>query len=287
MSSTEADVSIILKADDQASGTIDSATKQINDSYKQLTNNARTAGREWINNNSTLYELGRTMTSLHRVTSTAISTWSNYNLIQIRNEQITQRVTDAQEKLAQAYASGDPSKIAAAQKEVTNALEDQKKAAFEADIQYATMGANMISASGSIVTTVIPRIKALIATLKDLRTASAVGAAVDIAAGGGVGAGALAGSSGLGRALSKGAGVAGKLAGPAAIGVSVLSMMGEQQAGETNVPTGLAALSDIGNDVSKVAYNTFNIIVQDAGAAAKTVQREIAKILTFGGQPAS
>lgn len=287
MSSTEADVSIILKADDQASSTIDSATKQINDSYRTLTNNARTAGREWINNNSTLYELGRTMTSLHRVTSTAISTWSNYNLIQIRNEQITQRVTDAQEKLAQALASGDPSRIAAAQKEVQIALEDQKKAALEADIQYATMTANMISASGSIITTVIPRIKGLITTLNDLRTASAVGAAVDVAAGGGVGAGALAGSSGLGRVLSKGAGVAGKVAGPAAIGISLLSMMGEQQAGETSVPTGIDALSQVGGDISKVVSNTFNIIVQDAGAAAKTVQRELSNILTFGGQPAS
>src|SRR5690348_15622900 len=102
MSSTEADVSIILKADDQASGTIDSAAKQINDSYKQLTNNARTAGREWINNNFSLYELGRTMTSLHRITNTAVSAWNTYNLIQIRNEQITQNVADAQEKLAQA-----------------------------------------------------------------------------------------------------------------------------------------------------------------------------------------
>lgn len=285
---TDADVVIHLKADDEASAPIDSATKQINDSYKQLTNNARAAGREWINNNFSLYELGRTMHSVHTITRDATNAWNTYNLIQIRNEQITQNVITAQEKLAQAYASGDPSRIAQAQKDVAVQLDAQKKAAEQAQAAYLTMAVNMISASGTLFSSVIPKLLGLIQTMREVQIAAGVTAALSTAAGGGVGAGTLAGAgSGVGAALSKGAGIAARAAGPAAVGVALLSMMGQQQAGETSVPTGIDALNQIGGDITKSINNTFNIIVQDAGAAAKQVQNELSKVLSFGGQPAS
>lgn len=274
---TDADVKITLTADDQASSTVDSATAQINASFRTMTQTQNAMGRSYLVNNQSVFALGRAMQSTGRIVDRSLALFNSYNLMQLRISSTAQTAIDAQENLAQVIAQYGANSIQAqtAADQLQKAQAAATKASQDAAVQFALMTASMVAQSGTMIVTVIPRLIALRDTLAAVGIASGVNAAVGTAAAGGVGAGTLTG--GVGAALSRGAGVAAKFVGPAAVGVSLLSMMGQQQAGGGEAGPGLPG------GIQQL-QNIFNIIVQDAGAAASQVQQELSKVLSFSGQ---
>lgn len=320
-----ADVAIRLTAEDDASATVDSAVTNINNSYKDFISTTRTASREYITNNQQLFELGRTMTSVGRVTDKAISLFNSYNLMQIRIASATQNVADAQEKLAEAIAQYGPSSSEAekAGKDLQKQQEALKKATEDAQIQFALMTASAVAQSGTLISTVIPRIAAFTASLKEAAVAEAVAAA----AGGGVGSGTLTGVGSLGKAgkimtglgivgggIGLGAGIAtsqafskdkqdfwtklmnaGQQAGSGALlGATVGSVVpglgtgvGAAIGGGLGLASGIA--SNFGGDISdmmsgKTQNNTFNIQGFSPADVLAEVERRLGFINTAGGQ---
>ena len=69
----DADVKITLSANDQASGTVQSATQQINSSFRSMTQSQNAAGRSFLVSNQGLYAYGRAAQSVGRITDKAIS----------------------------------------------------------------------------------------------------------------------------------------------------------------------------------------------------------------------
>lgn len=282
--SVDADVNIILRADDQASGTVDSATKSINANWKQMNDVQRAAGREFQVNHSQLFALGRAMTATGRIVDHSISLFNSYNLMQLRLETATQNTADAQERLAQAIAQYGPNSTEAikAAKDLKKVQDEAKKASDEARIQFALMVASAVAQSGTLVTTVIPRLLALRTALFGVSAAEAaatVGAAGPVA---GL-AGKAAAGAGFGATLAKAAPKLVKIGGAAAIGVSMATMMGEQQAGETSVPSGLEALGQVGGDIYRTLTNIFHIQSTDPKQAADEVSKILSLQNTAGG----
>ncbi|HVI41533.1 MAG TPA: hypothetical protein VM577_12850, partial [Anaerovoracaceae bacterium] len=234
-----ADVGIRLTAEDDASATVDSAVTNINNSYKDFISTTRTASREYITNNQTLFELGRTMQSVGRVTDKAISLFNSYNLMQIRISSATQNVADAQEKLAEAIAQYGPSSSEAekAGKDLQKQQEALKKATEDAQIQFALMVASSVAQSGTLISTVIPRIVAFTASLRE----AAVAEAVATAASGGVGGGTLTGIGSLGKLGKIGAGI-GIAGGAIGLGAGIMS---SQALSSTKLDTMSKAMSTL------------------------------------------
>ena len=309
----DADVKITLSANDQASGTVQSATQQINSSFRSMTQSQNAAGRSFLVSNQGLYAYGRAAQSVGRITDKAISLFNSYNLMQIRVTQATQANTDAQETLAETiaqYGANSPQAQTAAEA-AAKTQADMAKAAEDAQVQFALMVASSVAQSGTLVTTVIPRLLALSSAIKGVSIASGVNAAVNVAAGGGVGAGALGGAAGGGvgaGALGGAAGLAVKLgtsalkiapaAGGAAAAVQLLSMMGSQQAGggeATGVATGTDALAEIANDISQAITNpnsqqrqninnTISIIGYDIQSAVNELEKKLGIANSANGQ---
>lgn len=224
MSGSDADVGIILNATDNASGTVDSATKQINQSFRTMNQQQNAMGRQFLTNNQSLYSFGRSMQSVGRITNQAISLFNSYNLMQIRMQQASDDAADAQEKLSEAIAEYGPNSQQAitAAEQVQKAQQAQQQADQQSKTQFVLMVASMVAQSGQLITTVIPRLLALSTTLQS----SSFTNALNIASKGGIGTGTISGGGaieGIGTALATGgaaatasvigAGVGGALAG--------------------------------------------------------------------------
>ena len=312
---SDADVNITLTATDQASTTVSSATQNINSQFRAMVQTQNAAGRSFLVGNQSLYAYGRAAQSVGRIVDKGISLFNSYNLMQIRIAQATQTNTDAQENLAEAiaqYGQNSPQAQKAAEA-ATQAQTDLTKATQQAEVQFALMVASMVAQSGTMITTVIPRLTALAASLKAVNSGSGT------LGGGNLGKlGKIAGGVGGAALLAAGLSTGGESAdtntkvssiGESAIGGAMLgATLGSIVPGiGTAIGAGVGGLAglaigtyqnygqEIGSDIansptgnSKVQpqQNTINIIVQDAGAAAKTVQGELSKLMTFSGQPA-
>ncbi len=266
MSDVNADVKITLTADDQASGVVDSATANINKSYRAMLQEQNAVGRQYLVNNQQVFALGRAMQSTGRIVDRSLALFNSYNLMQIRIATTAQTAMDAQERLAQTIAEYGANSVQAqrAAKEANNAQEAAAKAAKEAKIQFALMVASMIAQSGTMIVTVIPRITALASALLGLGAAGAV-------AGGGAAAGARGATISLFKRLGRNLPKLLKGAGGVAAGVSVLEMMGEQTAGGGEGPSLPGGFEQLQN----VVNNVFNIAGQDAKQIADQVARTL------------
>ena len=219
MSSLDADVNIILHAEDRASPEVTNAIKRMSTSWRDHQAQTRAVTRSYEMQNKTMFATARAIQSVGNVVNRAISIYNSFTLTQIRLQDAARNSTEATLNYNEAVArsgEGSPEAIKAADAR-TQALKAEKEATDQATIGYAFMVISIIADTTRLMTSVVPRLKALIALT---RGAGAAGAASAV---GGLG-GAAAGKGGgkFGGALGM-LGTAGGIAAVGAIGASAIS----------------------------------------------------------------
>src|SRR5574338_325518 len=235
MSSLDADVRIVLNAEDRASGTVDVAAKRINTSYRDMRRQQNALGQSFELNHRTISQSLRGIQAFGNAANRLIGVYQAWNIQQIRNSQTSKDLKTAQDELNDAILeygiNSDQAKEA--QEKVNQLMEESKQNALNTAANYVLIGTAVAGMATSIIKKGIPALMRLGGLLGKTSATVAVGSAGPLA-------GAVGGAAETGAAtgvLSKLGGVAGKAAG---VGVgsalTIGTMMGEQQAGETSIP---------------------------------------------------
>lgn len=234
MSATlDADVNIILNSKDHASEVVEEATKRINKSFRQMRAENRALTGAFELQHRSLMQAGRAIHTLGSVAQRAISIFNTWQLMQIRQNQLTDRRIALEKELAEAIASGDFERAADIQRDLNKAIEEQNRMLVESIGFWITAG---LVAAGQItkITRAIPAITRFRNRLGgNARPATVTGAPSGTAP-----------APRAARGLRIPAGLRGALGGAAAAGPAIAlwlaQMMGEQQAGaaEFNPATG-------------------------------------------------
>jgi len=256
--SAERDVLIGLEAEDNASLKIDTATKRINKSFKAMKDEQRAVTRQFELQNQTLVASTRVINVISQGVGRALTLYNTWNLLNIRVQDSNRNVRDSLKDLNEAFTEFGPDskQFQDALQNYNDALEDQKKTQRDVMIGYALMVTSIIADTARLTTTVLPRLRVFGATLRGLRnptpkpTPSPSPAFPNAASATSPKASPKAKSS-----LLKNAGKLVKFGGPAAAAVSVASLLGEQQAGEEEIPSGAAAIGEIAGDIVNKVYN--------------------------------
>jgi hypothetical protein len=237
VSSTDADVRILLTAEDQASETVRDAARRINTEFRDWRRENQALERSMILNNKTFFETAQTISRVGNVAQRGLNIWQSYNIQQLRISDSTRNVRDAQKELNEAYLTGDPAAVAEATERLADANRDLEQAQLQSNI--AMIGfAFAIPGLIADVIRLIPQIRSLgvaygllgrnakIATGATALT----GALGGLTAGGGGLAGAAAG--GIGGKIKAFAGsTAGRVILPLAAGVGTYEFLTETQEG--------------------------------------------------------
>lgn len=270
MSSLDADVNIILHAEDRASPEVTNAVKRMSTSWRDHQAQTRAVTRSYEMQNKTMFATARAIQSVGNVVNRAISIYNSFTLTQIRLQDAARNSTEATLNYNEAVArsgEGSPEAIKAADAR-TQALKAEKEATDQATIGYAFMVISIIADTTRLMTSVVPRLKALIALTRGASAASAVG-----------GLGAAAGSAGLGAAaaavgVAAGVGVAGYV-GAQAISEGLGIEPYKNAKGETAFESGINAAAGGMNQI----FNFFGTTTDDL---LKKIQDATKGYLTFG-----
>lgn len=277
MSSIDTDVNIILNAEDNASATVDQATKRINTSFNKMQAQNKALTRSWDLQHQSLFKTMQVMRSLGSIATRSLGVFNSLLLMQIRNGQTARNLRDAIRDANEAYREFGPAseQYSKAMENVKDIQEDMKNETIQNTLQYATMAT-------VILTSVVPALNKVVGRLNLLKKASITSTPAKTPIGtptpgvtspkttptpkslGG-------GLRGAGRFA---AGVAAKASGPIAA-VQLASMLGEQQAGETSIPSGAEAIGEIANV-------TINVVVKSAQDALSAVRDAFGKAGVLG-----
>lgn len=217
MSSLDADVEIILHAEDRASSEVTNAVKRMSASWRDHQTQTRAVTRSYEMQNKTMFATARALQSVGNVVNRAISIYNSFTLTQIRLQDAARNSTEATINYNEAVArsgEGSPEAIKAADAR-TQALKAEKEATDQATIGYAFMVISIIADTTRLMTSVVPRLKGLIALTRGAGAAAFVPGAASAV--GGLGAAARgAGAAGLGVAaatvgVAAGVGIAGHI----------------------------------------------------------------------------
>lgn len=171
MSSLDADVNIILHAEDRASPEVTNAVKRMSTSWRDHQAQTRAVTRSYEMQNKTMFATARAIQSVGNVVNRAISIYNSFTLTQIRLQDAARNSTEATLNYNEAVArsgEGSPEAIKAADAR-TQALKAEKEATDQATIGYAFMVISIIADTTRLMTSVVPRLKALIALTRGVR----------------------------------------------------------------------------------------------------------------------
>ena len=167
MSSTslDADVNIILNAQDHASDTVDAATKRINTSYRQLRGEQRAVSSSFELQHRTLSNSLGTLQRVGSIGMRLLSFYNTFTLNQIRRNQILEREIDLQKELNKAIASGDFEEQERIQRQLNQTSEERQRLLREELAMYGFIALATLSWSRGIVKDLIPAVTRLRNTL--------------------------------------------------------------------------------------------------------------------------
>lgn len=271
---SQRDVLIGLEAEDNASLKIDTATKRINKSFKSMKDEQRAVTRQFELQNQTLVASQRVINVFSQGVNRALTLYNTWNLLSIRVQDSNRNVRDSLRDLNEAYVEFGPDskQFQDALQNYRDALEDQKNTQRDVMIGYGLMITSIIADTARLTTTALPRLRVFAATLRGLRTPTPPAATAPSPAFPNAGAAAKTTpkTTPKGNFLTRNAGKLVRFGGPAAAAVSLVSLAGEQTAGETDIPMGADAIGDIANDVTQKIYN-FTINTNDPNSVASKV----------------
>ena len=238
MSAGNYDAVINLKANDQATPKVDSATKNILDRWRVMRQEIKSTRAEFELQNRNLVVAGQAFNAVGRVAGSMMNIYNQYNLMQLRVTESNQRLTLAQLNYNRVLSEQGPGTEEAirASIELQNAKNDVAKATRDETLGYIGM-AFELGSTVSLMISSIPKIQQFIKQMQGAKAVAAETAAVTagtttvatttaVASGAttgttvaGVGAG-VRGTSGLKTAVRGGGIVAG-----GAIGADILDQL--------------------------------------------------------------
>lgn len=119
----DADVRIVMTAEDRASSEVKDATQRINSEFRGLQQQQRAVGRGFALQHRTLFEAGQALRTVGSLAHTATSIYQRYNIMQLRVEEGARDLAKAQEKVRETLQ-----RYGAASSEYRRALEDEADA---------------------------------------------------------------------------------------------------------------------------------------------------------------
>ena len=163
MSSLDADVNIILNAEDRASPEVANAVKNMNASWRDHLSQQRAVTRSYEIQNKTMFATARAVQAVGSVVNRAISIYNTFTLTQIRLQDAARNSAESitnYNEAVERFGTGSPEAIKA-QERMTQTLKDQKDAADQARIGYALMAVSIIADSTRLFTSVLPKLRVL------------------------------------------------------------------------------------------------------------------------------
>lgn len=269
MSSLDADVNIILNAEDRASPQVAAAVKNMNTSWRDHLSQQRAVTRSYEIQNKTLFTTARAVQSVGSVVNRVLSIYNSFTLTQIRLQDAARNSADSlidyNEALAR-FGQDSPEVVKAHERRIQT-LKDEKEASDQARIGYALMAVSIIADTTRIVTSVIPRLLALKTVVLGTTAATA---GLSATAGLGAVGGAAAG-------FATGAAIAGGVGGAIAAVpiVSAIDSAGLNPFQKTRDEVIKPALDNAVNQV-------FNFFGTSTDELVKKVQEATKGIVTFG-----
>ncbi len=270
MSSIDADVNIILNAEDRASPEVASAVKNMNASWRDHLNQQRAVTRSYEIQNKTMFATARAVQAVGSVVNRAISIYNSFTLTQIRLQDAARNSAESIKNYNEAvirFGEGSPEAIKA-QEAMTQILKDQKEAQDQAKLGYALMATSIIADTTRLFTSVLPKLR-ILRSLTGGAAATAAVSGTSAAVGGATaaGVGSLAGSALRG----------GLKAAPIAAAVMIASDIQPAYGGpnDKELPGGIDA---IGPAVTQI-YNFFGTTTDELYKKVKEVSKGV---LTFG-----
>jgi hypothetical protein len=208
LSSTDADVRIILNAEDNASEVVTAASRRINREFTDWTRQNKALERSMILNNKTFFETAQTISRVGNIAQKGLGIWQSYNIQQMRVADAKKNVAQITRELNQAMADGDIEGAAMLTEQLADANAELSRTSMDANIQLAFMIPAFVGMASDIAR-LIPQVRSL-AVAYGLLGRNAKGAVAGTALTGALG-GLSAGGAGLGGAAV--GGIGGKLKG--------------------------------------------------------------------------
>jgi hypothetical protein len=151
----DADVRVIMTAEDRASADVKSAVDRINKSYRDFNNQQRAVQRGFALQHRTFSSVSRAISDVGRVAGTATHIFQAWNIMSLRQIETARDLRDAQEQLNRAVAQyGPTSEIARKAAQRFSDTQRQAEAQRGQDIAaYVAMGLQGAGAVGSFART--------------------------------------------------------------------------------------------------------------------------------------
>lgn len=239
----QADFKITTTWEDNASAPLIASSEKINMAWKRVRDETRSVHRQFEINNRTLVATQRVFHSVNNVLRTATSLYQNYTLMQIRSQDATKNLRDAQGDLNDILSEFGPNS-----KEYMEALKDVKDAEDDLartnrDNLYGSilLISTAIGTVFTAATSAIPRIKQLMALGGKIGGKSVSKATIGPSSPAPKGSGLKFG--GFGKLGGIGAGIA---SGAASAGLYLAQLMGEQNVSAPTSATSEDVISDSG-----------------------------------------
>src|SRR5574338_280044 len=186
MSSLDADVRIVLNAEDRASGTVDVAAKRINTSYRDMRRQQNALGQSFELNHRTISQSLRGIQAFGNAANRLIGVYQAWNIQQIRNSQTSKDLKAAQDELNDAILEyGINSDQAKEAQEKVNALQDEaKQNAIATAANYVLIGTSVAGMATSMIRKGIPALTRMKTAIMGVNAAlvSTAGAAAGLVA---------------------------------------------------------------------------------------------------------
>lgn len=286
MSSIDTDVNIILNAEDNASSTVDAATKRINQSFSQMQARNRALTRSWDLQHQSLFKTMNVMRQLGSVANRSLGVFNSLLLMQIRNNTAAKNLRDAIRATNDAYREFGP-----ASREYSDALQNELDIRKENERQVWADNLGFLMQATIITGTLIPAINKLIGRTRLLGKATKSNTSTTTPIGTPSNTATKPQTSG-GNKLNVGSGLrnAGNFAKSAikstggAAALTIPMMMGEQTAGDADLPGGFGQLGKIASDLGAPpqVVMTFNIIAKGYSDLERGFNEAIKKSGIFG-----
>jgi hypothetical protein len=153
--SLEADVSIILRARDEASEDVKAAVGRINNSYRDFNNQQGAVSRAFVLQNRTFTQTVDGLRVAGRIAGTVTSAFNSLNIMELRRLETTKALQRAQDNLNRALAEEGPNSERA--RAAAQALADVRKRAQlqqqQDYLQYGSIGIQTIGSFAQVAKT--------------------------------------------------------------------------------------------------------------------------------------
>lgn len=152
----DADVNINLEFQDNATSQIDSSTKQINKSWREMRDQQRAVGRQFELNHRTFTQTARSIQFIGNVANRAINIYQAWQLSQIRLNDAQREQRDLQRQLNEAIREGDLQKAADIQADIKKSVEEANRALLDQIAFYILAGTSAAGAAANISKKLLP-----------------------------------------------------------------------------------------------------------------------------------